>query len=59
MITADFDSRLLPADFNTHTDNSMNNNSKGAFMIFGTFQMMQHVNGPTMELVISRNISIS
>ena len=65
MISSEFDCFALAGDFNIHIDNAENKTTKEMITVLNTFDLIQHVHGPThkgghtLDLIISRALNIS
>ena len=64
-ITVNYDSILISGDFNIHIDNTMDYFSKQFTDLLSTFELTQHITGPThnqghtLDLVISKGLAIT
>ncbi|KAF7648802.1 hypothetical protein LDENG_00151480 [Lucifuga dentata] len=64
IICTDFSSFILTGDFNIHIDNLNDNPAKEFCALLDTFELLQHVTGPThtrghtLDLVISKGLSL-
>lgn len=64
-ITVEFDSVLLCGDFNMHDDNPNDPFAKQFTDMLSTFQLTQHITGPThsqghtLDLVISKGLGVT
>ncbi|KAF7644646.1 hypothetical protein LDENG_00218380, partial [Lucifuga dentata] len=64
IICTGFSSFILTGDFNIHIDNPNDNTAKEFCALLDTFELLQHVTGPThtrghtLDLVISKGLSI-
>ncbi|XP_051996155.1 uncharacterized protein LOC127653511 [Xyrauchen texanus] len=64
-ITSEFDCFAIAGDFNIHIDNAENNMAKEIITVLKTFDLTQHVHGPThnhghtLDLLISKGLNIS
>ncbi len=65
MISSDFDCFAIAGDFNIHIDNAEIKTTKEIVTVLNTFDLIQHVHGPThnrghtLDLLISRGLNIS
>ncbi len=65
MISTEFDYFAIAGDFNIHIDNSEIKTTKEIITVLNTFDLIQHVHGPThnrghtLDLLISRGLNIS
>ncbi len=65
MISSEFDCFTIAGDFNIHIDNSEIKTTKEMITVLNTFDLIQHVHGPThnrghtLDLLISRGQNIS
>ena len=65
MISSEFDCFAIAGDFNIHIDNAENKITKEMITVLNTFDLIQHVHGPThkgghtLDLIISRGLNIS
>ncbi len=65
MISSEFDCFAIAGDFNIHIDNAEIKTTKEILTVLNTFDLSQHVHGPThnrghtLDLLISRGLNIS
>ncbi len=65
MISSEFDCSAIAGDFNIHIDNAEIKTTKEIITVLNTFDLIQHVLGPThnrghtLDLLISRGLNIS
>ncbi len=65
MISSEFDCFAIAGDFNIHIDNAEIKTTKEIITVLNTFDLIQHVHGPThnrghtLDLLISRGLNIS
>ncbi len=65
MISSEFDCFAIAGDFNIHIDNAEIKTTKEIVTVLNTFDLIQHVHGPThnrghtLDLLISRGLNIS
>ncbi len=65
MISSEFDCFAIAGDFNIHIDNAEIKTTKEMITVLNTFDLIQHVHGPThnrghtLDLLISRGLNIS
>ncbi len=65
MISTEFDYFAIAGDFNIHIDNAEIKTTKEIITVLNTFDLIQHVHGPThnrghtLDLLISRGLNIS
>ncbi len=65
MISSEFDCFAIVGDFNIHIDNAEIKTTKLIITVLNTFDLIQHVHGPThnrghtLDLLISRGLNIS
>ncbi len=65
MISSEFDCFTIAGDFNIHIDNAEIKTAKEIITVLNTFDLIQHVHGPThnrghtLDLLISRGLNIS
>ncbi len=65
MISSEFDCFAIAGDFNIHIDNAEIKTTKEIITVLNTFDLSQHVHGPThnrghtLDLLISRGLNIS
>ncbi len=65
MISTEFDCFAIAGDFNIHIDNAEIKTTKEIITVLNTFDLIQHVHGPThnrghtLDLLISRGLNIS
>lgn len=65
MISSEFDCFAIAGDFNIHIDNAEVKTTKEIITVLNTFDLIQHVHGPThnrghtLDLLISRGLNIS
>ena len=64
-ITSEFDCFAIAGDFNIHIDSAENNMAKEIKSVLKTFDLTQHIHGPThnrghtLDLLISKGLNIS
>ncbi len=65
MISSELDCFAIAGDFNIHTDNAEIKTTKEIITVLNTFDLSQHVHGPThnrghtLDLLITRGLNIS
>ena len=64
-ISSEFDCFAITGDFNIHIENAESNMAKEIITVLNTFDLTQHVHGPThnrghtLDLIISKGLNIS